>query len=169
MEKICFPKEYRMKKLSEIVLFLLLSAFCVGLAACSSDDDGGISVSGRTLEPYLPDEFSSKNVDALYVKSESGDYPSENVRNYSGTYAFYFFGDKTFVMTACRGMDAERAEDSRNDDDLRRRVHKNRRLHERHVELHHDLHRHEPVRLRSDAAGAFRNYRYRRHVHNTDL
>ena len=100
MEKICFPKEYRMKKLSEIVLFLLLSAFCVGLAACSSDDDGGISVSGRTLEPYLPDEFSSKKVDALYVKSESGDYPSENVRNYSGTYAFYFFGDKTFVMTA---------------------------------------------------------------------
>lgn len=35
-------------------------------AACSSGDDGGISVSGRTLEPYLPDEFSSKKVDALY-------------------------------------------------------------------------------------------------------
>ena len=89
-----------MKKIISWALVAALFGFAGIFTACSSDDDGGISVSGKTLEPYLPDEFSSKTVDALYVKSESGDYPSENVRNYSGTYAFYFFGDKTFVMTA---------------------------------------------------------------------
>ena len=84
-----------MRKLCVIVSFMFVFAFCAGLVSCSSDDDGKSGV----LDSYIPSELSSKTVDALYVKSESGDYPSENVRDYSGTYSFYFFSDKTFVMT----------------------------------------------------------------------
>ena len=91
-----------MRKFSLIMSLFVVSAFCALLPSCSSDDGGGNSSDGGSSFPnvYLPDEFSGKKVDALYVKSESGDYPSESdVRDYSGTYSFYFFSDKTFVMT----------------------------------------------------------------------
>ncbi len=84
-----------MRKLCVIVSFMFVFAFCAFFVSCSSDDDG----KSGALDSYIPSELSSKTVDALYVKSESGDYPSENVRDYSGTYSFYFFSDKTFVMT----------------------------------------------------------------------
>ncbi len=60
----------RMRKLSVIVSFMFVFAFCAGLVSCSSDDDGKSGV----LDSYIPSELSSKTVDALYVKSESGDY-----------------------------------------------------------------------------------------------
>ena len=93
-----------MKRFTRLVLLMVVFAALAGLFSCSSDDDGGGKSSGtnaetKTLQPYLPSDFSAKKAEAYYVKSESGDYPSEGVRNYSGTYAFYFFGDNSWIMT----------------------------------------------------------------------
>ena len=84
-----------MKRFTRLMMFTAIFALLAGLFSCSADDEER----SKTLPPYLPSEYSSKTLEAYYVKSESGDYPSEGVRNYSGTYAFYFFGDSTWIMT----------------------------------------------------------------------
>ena len=87
-----------MRNLIRLMSFMIILAILAGLLSCSSDGGDGGSESS-SLSPYLPAEFSGKSIDAFYVKSESGDYPSEGVRNYSGTYTYYFFSDHTWIMT----------------------------------------------------------------------
>lgn len=78
---------------SLILIFTMLAA----LLSCSSDTADETETT--TLSSYLPPELSTKTIEAWYTKSENGDYPSEGVHNYSGTYTFYFFSDQTWIMT----------------------------------------------------------------------
>ncbi len=85
------------------VALLLAAALVFGFASCSSDSDdddddssSSSSSSSASLSAWLPDEFSSKSVDALYTTTYSESGESEVV---SGVQAYYFFTDKTFVRT----------------------------------------------------------------------
>ena len=90
-----------MKKLFTRVLCLSAALYYLcGFAACSSDDDSSDNTAllialanqsaNATLQPYLPAEFASKTVSALYTRRIE-DYDID---------AVYFFTDGKWVHTS---------------------------------------------------------------------
>ena len=62
----------------------------------TSDSSSSNSESAETISAYLPDEFASKEVSALYICNES--YEEDGVA-ITLTMAYYFFSDGNWVVT----------------------------------------------------------------------
>ena len=95
-----------MKKIFSLkwVSVLLALALIFAFSSCSSDDDDDDedTSSSTTASAYLPDEFSSKTIAALYTKSESDSGTDEDTGvayTYSDVEAYYFFTDYAWVKT----------------------------------------------------------------------
>ena len=106
-----------MRKTHWFIALLLAATLVFGFAGCSSDSDddddstttnnttnssesssssSSNSGSAETISAYLPDEFASKEVSALYICNES--YEEEGFA-ITLTLAFYFFSDGNWVAT----------------------------------------------------------------------
>ena len=90
-----------MKKMIHFFAILLAAAFAVAsFVSCSSNSDDDDDDSVSTPSAYLPAEYASKTVAALYTWSITDSGTSNGVSvTVSSTDAYYFFTDGSFVET----------------------------------------------------------------------
>ncbi len=87
-----------MKKLTQILFGLLMGAFVLTFASCANTTDGTTesTSSSSSSDAYLPSEFSSETISALYTGEMEESFDGSS---YVITRAVYFFESKAFVVT----------------------------------------------------------------------